>query len=207
MIKRLLPLLATSLIVPTLLTACGGTKETANPSTSPTTEANANVSSADNSLTKDWKDYSAQDGTYTIKFPVAPKEEPQSTDSALGKLDYVLVMSEDSKNGRAYLSSSIKYNLKEGQTYDVDKGLEGAKNGALNNTKSTLISEKEINKGDVKGKEIVFQNPQGLVGKAHIYIDIKDKKTPTLYQALVIAEKNVDFPEADAFLDSLTITK
>lgn len=160
---------------------------------------------SENGITAGWFNYIARDQSYSVKFPGQPTEENQSTDSALGILDYTIVIYQDDVNRRAYLTSNIVYSLEPDQSYDVDRGLEGAKNGALNNTNSVLLSERNITKQGVRGKEIVFRNPQNLLGKAHIYIDVKNSRRPTLYQALVISDRNINAPEINAFLHSLII--
>jgi hypothetical protein len=113
----------------------------------------------------------------------------------------LLVFYNDTPNRRVYLTGNVKYPVDPSQ-YNVEKGLDGARDGAAQNTSSTILDEKKISLNGYPGREIIMKNPQGIVQRIRFYID---PKGPTLYQAIVGSEDgNIDFPEADAFLNSLT---
>ena len=195
--------LAVALVVP--LTACN-TKNIVNAANlqSPVPQSSPSPETTLASVTKDWYNYTAKDSSYSAKFPGQPEEENQSTNSPLGELKYIQASYLDNANSRIYLMMSIKYPVSPSQ-YDVEKGLDGVRDGQARGSKYTVTSEKKISFNGFPGREIILQGKQGELIKSHIFID---PQGPTLYQMMVGADDgNLAFPEAQAFLNSLAIPK
>lgn len=168
-----------------------------------TSRANAQVPTTTSStlspvalLTKDWYHYTAKDNSYSALFPGKPEESVKS--------GYVQVVYGDSANNRAYLTQIFKPDTKI-NTDEVDKFLDAIVAKALDG--NTLIDQKKINRQGLPGREITVRglkgDIKGLVVKFQMIINPKES---SVYIAMVGGE-NVDFPEAQAFLDSISITQ
>jgi hypothetical protein len=192
-----------ALVVP--IAACTDNKSVSSSNVqSPTTQSAPSPETASASATKNWYKYTAKDGSYTALFPSQPQEKNQSVKTQAGELKFLLVSYGDNTNKRAYALTSAKYPGKRSQ-YDVEKGLDGARDGQAKNTNSTVAEEKKISLNGFSGREVTLKGTTGGAMKSRIFID---PKGPTLYQALVVAEDgNLAFPEADTFLGSLNIPK
>ena len=200
---------ALALVVP--LAACSRSNPVASNTTeSPTTQSSPTSDTTQTSVTKDWYTYTAQDNSYTVKFPKKPQEDNRAVSNQnLGKLNYLQVLYEDKVNQRAFLTANIKYPGNSSQ-YNfaedrIKKELDAIRDGQAQGSNSTITSEKEITYEGLTGREITFKGKKGEAMKSRVLID---SKQPALYQMIVVAGNgNTDFPEAQAFLDSLTISK
>ena len=155
-------------------------------------------------LANSWYKYTAEDDSYTVFFPGQPEEENLSADTSLGKLNALLVFYQYPEKQRFFSVSSIKYPVDSSQ-YNIEKGLNGARDGAAINSNSIIISEKKISYQGFPGREIILQSKvkPNLRLLLRIFID---PSGPTLYSLQIVAEDgNLDFPEAKAFLDSFVI--
>lgn len=153
-----------------------------------------------------WVTYNSSDGAYSVSFPGKPNEKSQSSNTAAGKITYVLVSYEANAGKRAYLSSSTMYNVSP-KNFNVQKGLDGARNGAASSTKATVSRETKISFKGAPGREFYMSMPNGTKAKERIFI-VNKGKGPVLYQVLVVdTEGKIDVPETDQFLKSLQIKK
>ena len=154
-----------------------------------------------NSRTQNWYSYSADDGSYTVKFPRRPEQKHQSNNQGE---NYVLVTYEDKAKGRGYVTSSIRYS-RTSSRYNLDRDLNKAVNIIAKSTKSRIIRQKEINDNGYPGKEIIMRGNNGFSYRAKILIH---PQGGTLYQAFVVSKNGrIYFPEAKAFLDSFIVSE
>lgn len=222
-LKTTMLLLLSCVSVQVLLVACGGTEQTTTTSETPTTEnpeaaatPNSETTAApkaeskatdSQSVTAKWVDFKTEDGSLAIKFPGEPTTETQTTPSDLGNLEVMMTSYSDNANKQFFMVSSVTYPVKP-EEYDVQKGLEGAKNGAAANSGSTIVSDEPSDRFGIPGKKLIMnasQDNQKLTLRAEIYID---PKGPTLHQIMMVVEGDqVDTPAANAFFDSAQITK
>lgn len=165
---------------------------------------NNGVSPVNNDPTKDWYSYSSTDNTYTVKFPGKPDEKPQSSQAATGPINYVLVSYSTHGGNRAFLSSSTMYTV-DPSNFNVEKGLDGARDGAAKSTNATVTSENKIDYKGASGREFYMSMQNGTKAKERIYI-VNKGKGPILYQALVVdTDGKIDDTDIDLFLKSLEI--
>jgi hypothetical protein len=147
-------------------------------------------------LTKDWYHYTAKDSSYSALFPGQPQESVQS--------DSVQVLYADFTNNHAYMTRIVKLHTKINQN-DVEKILDAMITKALDG--NTLIDQKKINRQGLPGREFTIRglkgDLKGLVAKMQVFINPFES---SLYLTMV-GGQNVDFPEAQAFLDSVSIAK
>jgi len=162
----------------------------------------AQAQSAPNSeaLTKDWYDYTARDRSYRVKFPAQPIEQNLSADSIIGPLKVVVAVYNDRTKQRLYVTGSYKYPINPDQ-YNVEKGLDGARDKSAQDSDSTIIREIKLSLYGIPGREIMMHsNKNAEATLMRIFID---PSGPTIYIASVYAANgNIDFPEAMAFMNS-----
>ncbi len=145
-------------------------------------------------LTEDWYQYRATDGSYSAFFPGQPSESVESDSD-------VQVMYEDQANNRVYLTQSAKLSANP-SAFDVEKVLD-ASVASQSQDGNTVTAQKKISLNGLSGREITVESNNSMVMKMRMFID---PKVPALYLAAVGTHHgNLDFPEAQAFLDSVSI--
>jgi hypothetical protein len=143
-------------------------------------------------ITKDWYRYTAKDGSYSVLFPGQPKETVD-TDSSV-KVWYF-----DSAGNRAYMMYTFKLDANSNQNEEekiIDKGI-----ALIIQYGATVTDQKKISLNGMSGREIVVRHKDGLVMKMRASVDLKE----SIMYITGVAAENVDFPEVQAFLDSVSI--
>lgn len=116
----------------------------------------------------------------------------------MGELKFVQVMYEDKAKNRAFMTQSNKIPVTPNQ-FNAEKGLDGFRD-SQNKNGSKVLSEKTISLKGFPGRELIVQDPKKLVMKSRIFINPNE---PAMHLVMVGAgDGNVDFPEAQVFLDS-----
>lgn len=150
--------------------------------------------------------YTSKDGDYSISFPEKPKEQAQTTKTTKGDIHFILATCTANAGKRAYVSSSTRYPFPS-NSFNVQKGLDGAREGVAKNIKATINSEKKITLNGVAGREIEMSTEAGIKARCRLFADNSGAQ-PVLYQAFVVdAGGNINSPEVDAFLRSLQLKK
>jgi hypothetical protein len=200
-----------SLLGSLALTACqSSTEKTTEGDTSkPTTTENTTGKDtsenkdapAENSLTASWESYNAYDGSYTVSFPKKPTEKKDYLDTALGKVFF----SEASyTEGEKYYSTSHTTYPVDPKQYDVQKGLDGSRDGISKSIGMEIVREEKIEIGGFPAREVEMKGKDGSL-LAHL---IFDPNGPTLYQIFVVTgEGEASSPENKAFLDSFKLKR
>ncbi len=146
--------------------------------------------------------YTPTDGSYSISFPGKPVEKTITAQTAIGPITAVMATYSPVLSKRQFLSSSTKYPVASNQ-YDVQKGLDGARDGAAKNTNGTVTSETKIDHNGVAGREFETTVPGGGKTKSRLFID-NAGPNPILYQAVVTdAGGDISGSEIESFLTSL----
>jgi hypothetical protein len=193
------------------LVACGDKEPTATEAT-PTTTDSAQSTAEDTptsttAVAKDWVDFTTENEAISIKFPGPPETQEQTAPTNTGEVKFSMTTYADESNKQFFMVSSANYPVNP-EEYDVAQGLEGAKNGAAENSGSTIVSDEASDRFGIPGKKLLMnKTEQGelLTIRAELYID---PKGPTLHQImLVVSGDEVNTPEANAFFDSAEITK
>ena len=158
----------------------------------------------------DWLSMEVVEGSgYEVEFPKQPLKQTNDVESELGPISMTMLIAgvDDSNALIASLNSFPTLNLwnaweSYGQ-YSVEDGLEGAVQGAAENSGSKIVKKDAIEKSGLAGRECLLQHPAGLVMRARFYVDGRNLK---LYQAIVVApnEKTAYGADADRFLDSMS---
>jgi hypothetical protein len=154
--------------------------------------------------TDSWKEFRSQAGRFSVRLPGTPKEDKQAIDTAVGKIDMFLFVYEVS-NDVAYL---IMYNdYPEDVVAKADKTtmLDGARDGAVENVKGKLRSEKNVSISGSPGREIVVDTSDAPLStiKSRMYL-VKNR----LYQVMAVVPKGKETSkDVDKFLDSFKLTQ
>jgi len=142
-----------------------------------------------------WKEYKSKEGKFTVLMPGTPMEQTQEAKTPAGavKVHMALVIAGDD----VYL---IGHNTIPGgtKTYDVEKGLDGARTNASKQF-GKVDSEKKLTLGKAKhpGREVLFI--KGDTGARVRYYVFND----ALYQIVVAGKVDViKGDDATKFLDS-----
>jgi hypothetical protein len=108
-----------------------------------------------------WQEYTPQDASYTVQMPARPVESVQEVPSPAASLQMHGSLANMSQQ-EAYLTAYIDYpdNFKN---YSSDALLDGAAQGGLTNSHSTLVSKKRITLDGYPGVEIEMIMPAGEV--------------------------------------------
>ncbi len=103
----------------------------------------------------------------------------ESINSQVGEIKYLLVSYTDDTHNRFYFTLSTKYPVNPSE-YNVEKGLDGARDGQAKSANMTVTSEKKISFNGIPGREITLQGSKGEAVLSRIFID---PEGPTLYSS------------------------
>jgi hypothetical protein len=110
-------------------------------------------------------------------------------------------MYEDRANNRAYLTQNTKLSVNPNQL-DVEEVLDTVI-ASVSEDGANVTNPKKIRLNGLPGREFIVQDKEGVVMKMRAFVN---PKVPALYLAIVSTENgDKDFPEAQAFLNSLSI--
>ena len=150
------------------------------------------------------EDYTSAAGGFKVRFPGKPKESETPLPPPLTGTAKLLTAE---VNGVAYTANFMDFGVPIGPDQQ-SKSLNGARDGAVANTKGKLVSEKSISLGaNQPGREIVINAgvPQGsIVIRQRFFL-----AGSRLYQVLVVAtsEARTRDEMANNFLESFKLTK
>jgi len=144
----------------------------------------------------DWKTYSYAPDGFSASFPFAPEVQKRNIPTDAGSFEL-----------RSYIGTDGDVAMFVGvcdygsQTAGKDPNLllQGAKDGALENSKSHLVSEKSITLGIYPGLTFEAESDSAHFS-ARIYI-----VGSTLYQTLVVYPLGKPYADATRFLDSFQL--
>ncbi|HEY9704599.1 MAG TPA: hypothetical protein V6C58_19310 [Allocoleopsis sp.] len=173
-----------------------------NNSSSSSSAANSSTQT-NNIQISEWISYESKQGKYTAKFPQQPEESKQNQEQGI-KGQEVVYIDQDKK--RLYLITYLvlpQEVQKKVKNLNTDQFLENLQKDIIFSMKGNLKTETKIEQNGIKGREFVLDIGQGSTVKARVFFNPKN------FQAyrIVIGTKqgNLDFPEAQNFLDSFVI--
>jgi len=158
----------------------------------PHTEASA----APPSPAADWKPYPYPADGFSASFPSQPTLDKQNIATDAGPVEYHSYTVEDAST--ALIAGVTNF----GPTLagkDPDKILQGAKTGAVTNSKGRLVSEKPITLGVNHGIEFVIDSDSARV-TARVYL-----VGTSIYEVIVASPSQSNYADATRFLDSLQL--
>ena len=151
--------------------------------------------------TNDWIEFKTVEGGYTAVFPSAPSKEVATAPTELGPVQYV---THGAELGEAFFGISYSdYPEAAMVDFNIDKGLDGARDGAINGVGGSLVREEQITMFGEPARE--FEAKAALEG---IEVRIKARmflKLPRLYQIMVAYPSTMTDLEIDRFLDGFQL--
>jgi hypothetical protein len=145
---------------------------------------------------QDWQTFKYPASAFSAAFPAAPQEDTRQIETSAGSVElhtYTLEMDQV-----ALFVGVCDYGSKaEGN--NADAMLEGAKKGALENSKAQLTRESKISLGNNRGVEFESEG-EGTHYIARIYL-----VGTIMYQTLVVYPSAGPYADATRFLDSFQL--
>ncbi|MFO0868554.1 MAG: hypothetical protein U0935_06355 [Pirellulales bacterium] len=147
----------------------------------------------------DWKVVSPEGADLSVEMPGEPQASRQKVDTVVGPIEIVLHILE--VDGAAYLvnSTTIPPNAPEAT---IEERLNGARDGAVKNSKGKLLEEKKIKLGVNQGRELLIEQPDGLYVRARVFMVGR-----RLVQAVTVTKSKEATDDVQRFFDSLKVIK
>ena len=150
-----------------------------------------------------WQDFSSAEGRFSVLMPGTPKDKSQTENTPLGPITTHISIYSD--NDSAFAVSYTEYPPSLMENFNVEKGLDGARNAQLGKFGSALISETPLSYQDTyPGRELQMTLTKGDGKHAirnRMYL-IKNR----LYQVMIILPKDELFSkDAVKFMDSFKL--
>jgi hypothetical protein len=146
--------------------------------------------------TPQWKTYSYPADGFSAAYPSEPELQRKSIPTAAGAFELHSYITQDS--AVALFVSVCDYG-KAAEGKDPDSQLQTAKNGALQNSASHLVSEKKIALGSYHGLEFEAESDQAHFS-GRIYV-----MGTMLYQELIAVPLGKPFADSARFMDSFRL--
>lgn len=146
--------------------------------------------------TEEWKPFSYPSDGFQASYPSEPALQKKSVDTPAGAFE---LRSYVAQPADAVLFVGVCDYGQAASRIDAAAKLEGAKNGALLNSGSRLVSEKKISTGRYPGIQFDAES-----GTAHFTARVYAVDT-RLYQVLVIYPLAKPYAQAERFLDSFEL--
>lgn len=107
------------------------------------------------------KQFTSKEGKFSVLLPNEATTTTQNVDSPLGKLKTTMAAKEH--DGVYYAAVYTDFPADKIKNIDANKSLDGARDGAVKNTRGKLIDEKKITIGKAKypGRELLIRVQDG----------------------------------------------
>jgi hypothetical protein len=155
---------------------------------------------ADDANTK-LEDFAPKGGRFAVQMPGPPKEQTNKVNTAVGPIDvHMFVLSPDPNT--AYIVGYSDYPEEMIKKSDIQKVLDGARDGAVKNVNGKLDWEKKITIDKHPGRDFAIST-EHFEGRDRIYL-----VNARLYQVMVVGSKDfITDKVAQKFLDSFKLTE
>ena len=146
-----------------------------------------------------FEQFRCEDGRFTVLMPGKPKQEKNTIDTALGKIDLIMYMAGSRKI--SCIAGFCDYPQKYIDSTDPQKMLDGARDGAVANVKGRLVSETKVSFNSKPARQFVIEVPnRGFITARIILVG------PRMYQLMLIAPTNQGHEEdISRFFNSFTV--
>lgn len=148
-----------------------------------------------------WMAFSSKDDGFEVRFPVAPKKDTFDAPNPLGgTIPNVMYMAEQGDQALGVNVTTLPASaLPE---FDVDKGLDGGRDGMINNIGGTILSEKHVDFARHPARAIAAKAKNGAIDmriEARLFF-----VSPRLYQLISVSDAAAPSP-AKKFFDSFAL--
>ncbi len=148
-----------------------------------------------------WMAFSSKEDAFEVRFPVAPKKDTFDAPNPLGgTIPNVMYMAEQGSQALGVNVMTLPAStLPE---FDVDKGLDGGRDGMVNNIGGTILSEKHV---DFEGHPARAIEAKAKNGTLDVRIEARlFFVSPRLYQLISVSDAAEPSP-AKKFFDSFAL--
>jgi hypothetical protein len=150
--------------------------------------------------TPDWREYSGEDGDFSVQMPAAPKEQVDEYDTDSGKV--VVHMNGATVGDMDYIMAYSDYPADLVAAKGAEGILNDARDGAVTNTKGELVAEQALDLNGNPGLFLQVGSPDGK-GLAQAKLFLVGNR---LYQIFVAGPKeNADSEDVQFYLDSFAL--
>lgn len=132
-----------------------------------------------------WKQYTSTEGRFTVLMPGTPKTERQTQNTQLGPINIQAFAVARQQESVAYIVAYSDFPNNFVQKANIQKLLDGARDGALRAAQGKLLSQRNISLNGYPGREFEFVNPVGLITKNRMYL-----VNGRLYQVIVVTKQD-----------------
>lgn len=154
------------------------------------------LATAAGAQTAEWKSYSYPSDGFQASYPSEPSTQKKDVDTQAGKFELRTYTVEV---GDVALFIGVCDYGEQAAKGDPDSLLQGAKNGALMNSRSHIVSEQRITLDDYHGLQFDAESDSAHF-RARLYM-----VGSTLYQALVVFPLGKSYDQTNKFLDSFQL--
>lgn len=151
---------------------------------------------------KQWSTFTSAAGKFSVSMPGTPKEQKMEVPSPIGAIQFYLFTGRD--RNYEFVASYNDYPASVVSQGNVEKMLDGARDGAVGNINGKLQSEKKITLKNFPGREIHVLTPDGKAAlKYRIYL-VGNR----LYQVGIVSTNPFQETEkTNQFFESFSVTQ
>jgi hypothetical protein len=151
-----------------------------------------------------WKEFSPEGGGFALMMPGTPTEDSDVVETKIGKITNRMFALED--GGRVYIASYGEFPLPVTDPSIIKRMLDRGRDQALSQSKTRLVSERELTLGENLGREVVAEADNALIRARFYWVRQR------LYQTVVMtpskrspAAVKTDESAAAKFFDSFKL--
>ncbi len=116
---------------------------------------------------KAWKEFSSQEGFFSVLLPGTPAQQSQKINTTAGPLDYFTYALQTGL--ASYFIAYVDFPEVPDDASGVKKILDGGRDGALAIANGKLIAEAEISLKGIPGRALTIEGANALI-KARVYL-------------------------------------
>lgn len=148
---------------------------------------------------EEFKPYRSDEGSFSILLPGKPNRTVQKIETSVSPLEFVMYQAGSDEIG--FIAGYVDYPDMMFENVDIEKMLDGARDGAVQNVKGKLLNEKVLDFHGNPGRELEIEVPNKATLKSRIIlIDCR------LYQIMAVSDSkstlNANCPK---FFDSFKV--
>lgn len=147
----------------------------------------------------EFKPYHSDEGKFSVLFPGEPEKELQQVNTSIGPLEFIMYQAGSEKIG--FIVGYVDYPKQMFENVVLEKMLDGARDGAVQNVNGTLKYEKVLDLHGNPGRELEINVPNKATVKVRIIL-IGNR----LYQVMAVSEsKKALKKNCPKFFDSFKV--
>lgn len=148
-----------------------------------------------------WMEFASEEGKFRVRFPAAPSKDTAEIPTLVGSVKQT---THSAGEGDVHFGVAYgEYPPEAMKDFDLDKGLDGARNGAINNVGGTLLAEQQITFAGQPAR--AFQGKatvQGIELLLDARVFMLDNR---LYQLIVVHPSTSQNLASGKFFDSFSL--